>query len=105
MFKKWQEPFDPDETKNYSREWNNEMDATQDTIVQSSFVIETPDTGIGVVDTSVDATGKIAILWLASTDKPLTRTKAGSIVLLNHTIVTTGGRTYNERIGLKIAEK
>lgn len=102
---RWTPPFDPEETKNYARDWTSEMNEVQDTILTATFTVETPNTGLGVVDTIIDATNKIATAWFCADNLTTLRTKAGSMVIINHKITTNGGRTYVERIGLKIREK
>ena len=98
--------FDPDETKDYARDWTPQMDADSDTISNAAFVVVTANSGLGVVSSSVDATSKIAVVWFSADDKPALVALAGTTVLVDHTITTTpGGRTYNETIGLPIKIK
>lgn len=98
--------FDPDETKDYARDWTPQMDADGDTIADAEFAIVTLNSGLGVVSSSIDATGKIAVVWFSADDKPTLSALAGTTILVDHTISTTpGGRTYNETIGLPIKIK
>lgn len=97
--------FDPDETKDYARDWTPQMDADSDTIATVAFVVITVDSGLGIASTSIDTSSKVAVVWFTAADKPLLLAHAGTTVLVDHTIVTTGGRTYNETIGLPIKVK
>ena len=102
---KWVAPFDPDETKDYSRNWTEEMDGISDTILSSQFVVITVDSGLAVASTSIDPSGKITIVWFTTSNITQLRALRGTTILLDHTITTSGGRIYNETIGLKIKEK
>ena len=97
--------FDPDETKDYARDWTPQMNADSDTIQTVEFVVIDDDSGLGVASTSIDATNKIAVVWFVANDKPALQALAGTTVLVDHTIETSGGRTYNETIGLPIKIK
>ena len=102
---KWVAPFDPNEKKDYSRDWTAEMDFINDTISVVDFDVITPDSGVGVASSSIDASGKIAVVWFLSDDLVKTRALNGTTILIDHTITTSGGRIYNETLGLKIKEK
>lgn len=97
--------FDPDEKKDYYRDWTPQMDADEDTISTVGFVVLTANSGLGIVSTSIDLTSKIAVVWFDATDKPTLLALAGTTVLIDHTIETAGGRVYNETIGLPIKIK
>lgn len=100
-----QPPFDPNETKDYTIDWTNEMDAFSDTIEEASFVVSTPNSGLGVVSTSIDATGKFATMWLTADNLTELNAMVGSNVLIDHTVTTNGGRILNETVSLKIRSK
>jgi len=104
----WPTVFDPDETKDYFRDWTNELTSIGDTISTVSFVLPTSatDAGLSVESTDIDSTAMIAIVWFTSTDPDGVRAAlVDTTVLVDHTITTSGGRTYNETIKLKVKEK
>lgn len=105
MAKNWSSAFDPDEVKDYARDWTSEMNAISDTLDTIDFTIIDTDSGLQVDSTSIDATEKIAIVWFSSSDKVALTALANTTVLIDHTITTVGGRTYNETLGLKIKIK
>ena len=102
---KWFAVFDPNETKDYYRDWTAEMDAINDTIETVIFSVTTPDSGLAVQDQAVAATQKIAVVWFTAYDVDKLTAKAGKYITIDHTITTIGGRVYNETLGLKIKEK
>lgn len=102
---KWQAVFDPNEVKDYARDWTNEMNAFNDELNSVDFNLKTPNSGLSVQSNNIDATGKIAIAWFAASDIPLLTSFAGQVIEIDHTITTVGGRTYNETLGLRIKEK
>lgn len=107
---KLQPPFDPNETKDYTINWTDELDAYSDTIKDmqndgASFIVLTQNSGLSVVSTSIDSTSKKAVVWLTASNITQLNALVGSSVLLDHTIKTSGGRTLNETISLKIRSK
>lgn len=105
MAKNWSAVFDPDEVKDYARDWTSEMNAINDTLDTIDFTVIDGDSGLQVDSTSIDATEKIAIAWFSASDKVALAALANTTVLIDHTITTIGGRTYNETLGLKIKIK
>ena len=98
--------FDPDEKKDFYRDWTPQMNADGDTISTATFVVLAPESGLGVVSSSVSLDGKVAVAWFEALDKPTLASFAGTTLLVDHTIETTpGGRIYNETIGLPIKIK
>lgn len=100
-----QPPFDPNETKDYTIDWSEEMDAYSDTVQTANFTVSTSNSGLGVASSSVDATGKFATMWLTASNLTQLNAMIGSSVLIDHTITTSGGRTLNETISLRIRSK
>lgn len=108
MALRWEAPFDPDEVKDYTRDWTAEMDARSDTLASVSFELpaDAVAAGLTVQDAVRDSTNKKAIAWFVSSNPALTLSSLGGTrVPVDHTIVTAGGRTLNETILLRVASK
>jgi hypothetical protein len=105
MAKKWSAVFDPDEVKDYARDWTSEMNAISDTIDTVDFTVIDSASGLQVDSTEIDITEKIAVVWFSASDKIALTNLANSTIEIDHTITTVGGRTYNETLGLKIKIK
>lgn len=99
---KFKPPFDPGETKDYSPDWTKEMDDSGDTIQTATATIVTPNTGLSVGATTVDVTGKKVVIWFTASNATLLNALIGQVIIISHTVNTTGGRVLNRRIGLKI---
>ena len=97
--------FDPEETKDYTANWTQEMDARDDSLTSAIFEVDTATYGLTVQTSSVDASTKKAIVWLTADDKVKLLTYAGMIVPIDHTVTTSGGRTLNRLLGLKIKDR
>lgn len=82
---------DPDETKDYERDWSTELGA--DTIATSTW---TPDTGITVDSDSHDTT--TATVWISG------GTDGTNYDVLN-TVTTAGGRTLEHSLQFRIRAK
>lgn len=99
--------YDPDEIKDFTRDWTAEMDATEDTIAQAFFVLPQSalDASLEVMASSISQDGKRAIMWLRTTDPVAARDLLGTKVAIDHTVQTAGGRTLNETLILTVKEK
>ena len=97
--------FDPDETKDYTADWTQEMDARADTLTSSTFTVNTATYGLTIQASAIAAGNKKTIVWFIADDKPKLLTFAGTSVPIEHTVTTSGGRTLNRTLGLKIKER
>lgn len=107
MALKFPAPLDPDEYKDYVRDWTDEMEVTSDEIASALFELPsdaiTAGLFIDVQQVSVDK--KKAVFWIGSNNPTATRALVGSEVRIQHTMNTTGGREFSETLIIKIREK
>lgn len=107
MSLKFPAPLDPDERKDFVRDWTNELTAGGDLIQSASFALPTDGTADGLLidvqQISVD--NKKAVFWISASNVTAAKTLAGGEVRIQHTMITTGGRTFNETLIVKIREK
>ena len=91
-------PFkDPDEIDDYKLDWTSRLAPESDTVATSDWTIVTDMTGdanelVIVVKTNTDSSTTV---WLAD------GTIGNTYILLNH-ITTTGGRTLEQSVAIKI---
>jgi hypothetical protein len=108
MSLKWQAALDPNEKKDYVRDWSAEMDAETDTIASAQFVLPQSAQDATLTATSVtifDSSKKVRV-WFEATDADTFRSAfLGKRIDVDHSITSTGGRRFNETIELKIREK
>ena len=107
MALKWTAPLDPDEKKDYVRDWTAELDALTDTISSAQFDLPQAVTDATLTATNVsifDSSKKVRVWFEATNAATLRSTFAGNKVSVRHTITTVGGRRFNESIELKIRE-
>lgn len=86
------DPKDPDEVLDYVIDWTARLGA--DTIVTSMWAIED---GTSVIDSNT-FNGTSATVWLSGG-------AIGEKVLARNRVVTTGGRTMDQTISIKIKAK
>jgi hypothetical protein len=86
-------PKDPDEVLDYTVDWSQRLDG--DTISTSAFTFETQ---AGLVKNTDSKTTTTTTVWLSAGTIDLTG------VILNR-IVTTGGRTMDQSLKLKLKAK
>ena len=110
----WEESFDPDELKDYVRDWTNEMDATSDTIASATITIPASATvhtlAVQAGPTVFGSSKKVKVWFEATTPATLIAAiNDGKFddcrVAVDHSITTAGGRTLNETIYLKLENK
>jgi hypothetical protein len=82
---------DPDEILDYSINWVQPL--ANDTIVTSTWAISGPG---GLTQTTATNTATLATIWLSG--GTLSQTYA-----VKNTIVTAGGRTFDQTVNIKIA--
>ena len=85
---------DPDEVLDYNHDWSARLDG--DTIVGPPQVIV--EQGTVVVDSTSLGAGDVQTVWLSGGT-------GGEDVRLTLRVETTGGRTYDEGIKLKVKER
>jgi len=90
MAKRWP-PKDPDEIADYAVDWTQRLGG--DTIAQSSWIVQT-----GLIKDSDSKSTTGTIIWLRS------GTLGKTYDVLNR-IVTTGGRTFDQTVRLRIKTK
>ena len=105
----WEAKFDPDEVKDYARDWDDLLDG--DTIASSTWALPSVTNGL-TIDTTKPVNGQpfsdtVSTVWLKVTDPATNRAafvakEAG--YLLECTIVTAGMRTYQRSVKLKPKE-
>lgn len=102
----WEAPLDPNEHKDYVRDWAAEMTALGDTITEATFVLPpAAEAATFVVDRVFISDGKKVAMWIKAADPVQAAALNGQALLINHTITTAAGRIYNETIKLKVKEK
>ena len=90
----WPAIKDPNEVKDYSLDWSALLGAS-DTIASSTWTI---DEGSGLtIDSDSHNTAETTIWLSAGSD--------GTNYSLVNRVVTTGGRTYDQTVRLKVREK
>jgi hypothetical protein len=102
---RWPAAFDPNETKDYIRIWTAEMESIGDILDTVQFVVIDNLSGLAVAEQYIDDTARIAVVWFTANDVPTLTTYAGQTLLIDHTVTTRDGRTFNETLGLRIKEK
>jgi predicted alpha/beta-hydrolase family hydrolase len=91
----WEAVKDPDEVKDYSIDWSAMLSADSDTIETSSWVVAS---GAGLSIDSSSNTDTAATVWLSGGTAAVTYE-------LRNRVITTGGRTYDQTIRLKVKNK
>lgn len=109
MAQKFAAPFDPQERKDYVRDWSEELTPLEDEIQTVTFTLPAAALTAGmVVDfTQISADKKKAIVWIKSNDPTATTALANddTDIEINHHIITVAGREYDETLILKIRNK
>lgn len=90
MAKRWP-PKDPDEIADYAVDWTNRL--AGDSIQQSTWIVP-----VGLVKDSDTKPTPFTIIWLRG------GTLGKTYEVLNR-IVTTGGRTFDQTVNLRIKKK
>jgi hypothetical protein len=98
MAKNWKSPKDPDEVVDYGINWaedeaGNPGRAADDPIASSTWTVPT-----GIVKNSDTFDDGSTTIWLSGGT-------AGQKYRLTNRIVTTGGRTYDQTVVLKVADR
>jgi len=89
----WTPVKDPDEVKDYSLDWSALLVA--DAISTSTWTLSS---GVGLTIGVTSHTGTLSTVWLSG------GTAGVNYELLNR-VVTTGGRTYDQTVKLKVRVK
>jgi hypothetical protein len=92
MSKTWDRSKDPDEVVDYDLSWSDQMTADSDTIATSTWIVP-----VGITkDSSTNTTTRTKV-WLSG------GTTGETYTLLNR-VVTTGGRTFDQSVKLKMKD-
>lgn len=93
-FETWEATKDPDEVKDYGLNWADRLAEAEDTLSSSAWSVVTGGVALVLSSPSFEATGKTTI-WVAG------GTLGVTYELLNR-VVTSGGRTYDKTMRLKM---
>ena len=92
------EPKDPQEVLDYSIDWNNRI-SSGDALDSSAWAITTdPDSGLTIDSNTFDGAVGTATVWLSGGT-------LGQEYALTNTVTTSGGRTMEQTVRLKIQAK
>lgn len=91
-------PLDPNETLDYIVDWTDWLEPVADTISTASWIVPA---GITAASSEVINTNTGVRVWLTVTDAELEDT----IIEVTCRIVTTGGRTADRSMHIKIKSK
>ncbi len=106
MAQRWAAPFDPQERKDFSRDWGNEMAPSGDTLASAAWTLPADAQAAGLTIAAQNIAGAVAVVWFdASNPAALDAALSGQDIEISHSITTTGGRTLHETIFLKIRDK
>jgi hypothetical protein len=92
MSKTWDRSKDPNEVVDYDLSWADQMTADSDTITSSTWTVPA-----GITKDSSSNTTTRTKVWLSG------GTTGETYTLLNR-IVTTGGRTFDQSVKLKMKD-
>lgn len=92
MSKTWDRSKDPDEVVDYDLSWADQMTADSDTISSSTWTVPA-----GITKDSSSNTTTRTKVWLSG------GTTGETYTLLNR-VVTTGGRTFDQSVRLKMKD-